>query len=57
MKDRDSSASWTLVPDERGRTHGLIVDSLRSEPELWSRCRAGMVDRMLSVMMSSREPR
>jgi len=34
--------------------YGVIVDSLRREPESWSRCRAGMVDGMLSMTMSRR---
>jgi len=54
MEDRDSGASWTLVPARRGQMYGVIVDSLRREPESWSRCRAGMVDGMLSMTMSRR---
>jgi hypothetical protein len=33
MMDRDSRASWTLIPAERGQAYGLIVDSFRSELE------------------------
>ena len=49
----DSKASWTLIPARRGQAYGLIVDNLRREPESRSRCRAGMVDTMMLVMMMS----
>jgi len=57
MESRDSRAWWTLIPARRGQAYGLIVDNLRREPESCSRCRAGMMDAMLSMMMGSGEPR
>jgi hypothetical protein len=56
MEYGDSGASWTFIPARRGQAYGLIVDNLRREPESWSRCRAGMMDAMLLMMMGSREP-
>jgi hypothetical protein len=54
MEYGDSSASWTVILVGRGREYGVIVDSLRREPESCSRCHAGMVDRMRSMTMSGR---
>jgi hypothetical protein len=51
MEYRDSSASWTLIAAARGQAYGLIVDNLQCEPESWLRCRAGMMDAMLLLMM------
>jgi hypothetical protein len=55
MESRDSRASWTLIPARRGQADGLIVDNLRREPESRSRCRAGMMDTMMLMMMSCGE--
>jgi hypothetical protein len=55
MMDRDSSASWTAILFERGQRAVVMVDSLLSELEQRSQCRAGMTAGTLSVTMRSRE--
>ena len=49
IEDRVSRATWTATPGDRGQGSGLIVDNFRSEPELRSRYRAGLVDRIMSI--------